>query len=395
MYYIIQTKDKINASRKFCFFGSFGMLGRTLPSGDSGRGREGDGNVQVCYGYKMIPYLLHDFRQKKMQVLEKREMMRKISCFVLVLFTIQIGSAHVFYAQKKEKQEIAYDVAVTAISIAVTVQTKKGRHITDLTKEDFSVYENNKKKDITYFSHDFEAPLSLTILLDVSGSMALQDKLLESKDALDYLIKHLLTDRDEVSLLIFADGDVEVASSFSKDKTEFLSVLERTEAYGQTALNDAVGVSPDFANRGNNEKRALLLITDGIENDSEYSPEQAIEVARRVDIPIYTIGYKIPLDEQFLKKYKRSKGLTTSGIVESLERFSEATGGEAFFVNKVLDLKNALRLINKELSHQYILGYTSYRDADNEYRKIRVLTKKKSHRVRTREGYYSGEKKNP
>jgi VWFA-related protein len=312
---------------------------------------------------------------------------------IFMLLVIINGSFSLSFAQEKKRQEIAYDMAVTAISIAVNVQNRKGRHITDLTEEDFFVYENNKKRDITYFSHNFEAPLSLTVLLDVSGSMALQEKLSESKDALDYLLRHLLTDRDEVSLLIFADGDVEVASTFSNDKTDFLSVLERTEAYGQTALNDAVGVSPDFANKGNNEKRALLLITDGIENDSEYSPEQAIEVARRVDIPIYTIGYKIPLNEQFLKKYKRSKRLTASGIAESLERFSETTGGKAFFVNHILDLKNALRLIKQELSHQYILGYTSYTDPDNVYRKIKVVTKKKSYKVRTREGYYSGEKK--
>jgi len=315
--------------------------------------------------------------------------------FIFTIFAIIKGASSLSFAQEKKKQEITYDVAVTAISIAVSVQNRKGRHIADLREEDFFVYENSKKKDITYFSYNFEAPLSLTVLLDVSGSMALQDKLSESKDALDYMMKHLLTDRDEVSLLIFADGDVEVASSFSKDKTDFLSDLEGTEAYGQTALNDAVGASPDFANRGNNEKRALLLITDGIENDSEYSPEHAIEVARRVDIPIYTIGYKIPLGEQFLKKYKHSKGLTSSGIAESLERFSEATGGKAFFVNKALDLKNALRLIKQELSHQYIIGYTSYSDPDKEYRKIKVVTIKKSYKVRTREGYYSGEKKNP
>jgi Ca-activated chloride channel family protein len=313
------------------------------------------------------------------------------SVFIFVI--IMDGFSSLSFIQEKKKQEITHDVAVTAISIAVSVQNKKGRHITDLIKEDFFVYENDKQKDITYFSHDYEAPLSLTVLFDVSGSMALQDKLSESKDALDYLMKDLLTDRDEVSLLIFADGDVEIASNFSTDKTDFLSVLGRTEAYGQTALNDAVGVSPDFANKGNNEKRALLLITDGIENDSEYSHDQAIDVARRVDIPIYTVGYKIPLDEQFLKKYKRSKGLTASGIVESLESFSEATGGKAFFINKALDLKNVLRLIKQELSHQYILGYTSYTDHDNVYRKINVVTKKKNYKVRTREGYYSGEKK--
>lgn len=325
----------------------------------------------------------------------ERRCSKTIVSFALVLSMALTGKILFPFSQEKTNQETNFEVAVTAISIAVSVQNRNGRHITDLSKEDFSVFENGQEKEITYFNQDNEAPVSLTILLDVSGSMALQDKLNESKDALDYFLNDLLSDTDEVSLLIFADGAVEVASRFAKAKSHFLSVLEETEAYGQTALNDAVGVSPDFANKGTNEKRALLLITDGIENDSEYSPEQAIEVARRVDVPIYSIGYKIPLDEQFLKKYKRSEGLTASGIVESLERFSEATGGKAFFVNKVLDMKNALRLIEQELSHQYILGYTSYVDSDNEYREIEVFTKKKSYKVRTREGYYSGEKKEP
>ncbi|MGB3861417.1 MAG: VWA domain-containing protein [Candidatus Aminicenantaceae bacterium] len=314
-----------------------------------------------------------------------------VPTFLLGLLILGVFSPS--YAQEKKNEEIGYDIAVSAISIAVTVQDKKGRNINDLTEEDFRIYENNRKRDITYFSHDYEAPLSLTILLDVSGSMALQDRLKESKEALKYLIKHLLDDQDEISLLIFADGEVEIATNFSKDKSEFLSVLERTEAYGQTALNDAVAVSPDFANKGENEKRALLLITDGIENDSEYSPDQAIEVARRVDIPIYTIGYKIPLSEQYLKKYKRSPTTTAVSIVGSLEKFSQATGGKAFFLDYTVAFIMALREMTEELSHQYIIGYTSYTDPISDYRKIRVVTSNKKHRVRTREGYYSGEKK--
>jgi VWFA-related protein len=333
-------------------------------------------------------------KEKKMgrvQPAPQRKNLR-ISAFCVVFFGALVnGIISPSFSQETKKKELTHEVAVTAVSIAVTVQDKKGRYINDLTKEDFSVYENNQKKAITYFSHDFEAPLSLTVLLDVSGSMALQDKLKESREALFQLIKVLLEDRDEVSLLIFADGDVEVAVNFSRDKTEFLAVLEKTEAYGQTALNDAVAVSPEFANKGRNEKRALLLITDGIENDSQYSYEQAVEIARRVDIPIFTIGYKIPLSEQYLKKYKRSDGLTSSSIVTSLESFSEATGGRAFFVNQSHELNAAVRTIKKELSHQYIIGYTSYTDPKNEYREIKVVTKKKKHRVRTREGYYSGE----
>jgi len=291
------------------------------------------------------------------------------------------------FPQEPKKQGLAYNLSVSAISISVTVQDKKGRYINHLTEKDFIVYENDKKQEITYFKHDFTSPVSLTVLLDVSGSMALQDKIKESKQALKDLVTGLLRPEDEISLLVFAEGEVEVASRFSTDKTNFLAELERAEAYGQTALNDAVAVSPEFANKGKYEKRALLLITDGIENDSRSSPDQAVEIARRVDVPIYTIGYKIPLSEQYLAKYKKKADLTSAGIVATLDKFSQATGGKAFFINQPEEMTVALEDIHKELGHQYIIGYTSYKDSKKEYRKIRVETPNKKYTARTRAGY--------
>jgi Ca-activated chloride channel family protein len=305
-----------------------------------------------------------------------------ISIFLMTLALVPSPAL----AQEK-KQELDHEISVSAISIAVTVQDKSGRYISDLVQEDFTVYENGVKQTITYFKHDFEAPASLTVLLDVSGSMGLQDKLKESKEGLHYLLDFLLRPQDETSLLIFADGEVEVAARFSTDKSVFLAELDKTEAYGQTALNDAVGVSPGFANRGKTEKRAILLITDGIENDSQATVDQAVEIARRVDVPIFTIGYKIPLSEEFLRKYKRTSTLTSAGIVSSLERFSQATGGKMFIAAQPAELMAALREVQRELSHQYIIGYTSYKNLKDEYRKIRVTTSNKKHKVRTREGY--------
>jgi VWFA-related protein len=187
--------------------------------------------------------------------------------------------------------------------------------------------------------------------------------------------------------LIFADGEVEVASGFSTDKAPFLSVLDKTEAYGQTALNDAVAVSPEFADKGKNEKRALLLITDGIENDSQSTPDQALDIARRVDVPIFIIGYKIPLSDQSLKGQKRAPDLTAGGIVATLDKFSQATGGKAYFLKQPQEWSETLRGIRGELSHQYIIGYTSYVDGGGEYRRIRVVTPRKKYKIRTRQGY--------
>jgi VWFA-related protein len=290
------------------------------------------------------------------------------------------------FAQEKVQDHVAHEYVVRAITLAVTVQDSKGRYVNGLAEKDFTIYEDNKKKPITYFMHDFGAPLSLTVLLDVSGSMALENKLEECKAALRDLATRLLRPRDEIALLLFADGQVEVAAKHSTDKSEFLRVLDKTEAYGQTALNDAVAVSPEFATRAKNEKRALLLLTDGIENDSQATPEQALEIARRVDVPIYTVGYKIPRNEQ-LAAHKRSSGLTATGIVETLDKFSRATGGKAWFLNESTDLAAVVQEIRNEQAHQYIIGYTSYQDTSDLYRWIRVTTPNYKHKIRTRQGY--------
>lgn len=305
---------------------------------------------------------------------------------VFILASLAAWPGGEAFAQEKVQDLTTHEYVVRAITLAVTVQDSRGRFVNNLTEKDFTIYENNKKKPITYFLHDFGAPLSLTVLLDVSGSMALEGKLDECKAALRTLATRLLRPRDEIALLLFADGQVEVAAKHATDKSEFLRALDKTEAYGQTALNDAVAVSPEFATRAKNEKRALLLITDGIENGSQATPEQALEIARRVDVPIYTIGYKIPRSEQ-LAAHKRSAGLTSAGIVETLDKFSQATGGKAWFLNGPTDLTEVIRDIRNEQSHQYLIGYTSYQDTSDLYRWIRVTTPNYKHKIRTRQGY--------
>jgi len=310
---------------------------------------------------------------------------RLVACPFFLALAVSLVSP--VRAQETKKKELTHQLSVIAISIAVTVQDRGGRYITDLAEKDFAVYENGRRLPITYFKHDFEAPVSLTVLLDVSGSMAVGNKLEESKTMLRTLLVSLLNPRDETSLLIFADGEVEVAVGFALDRSAILAELDKVEAYGQTALNDAVAVSPEFAQKGKNEKRALLLITDGVENDSRTTPDQALEIARRVDIPIYVIGYKIPRSEEYLRKHKRAASLTPTGIIDTLERFSLATGGKPFIIDEPGEMQAAAAEIRRELSHQYILGYTSYKSEGNEYRKITVETAKKKYRVRTRAGY--------
>ncbi|MGC9055585.1 MAG: VWA domain-containing protein [Candidatus Saccharicenans sp.] len=307
--------------------------------------------------------------------------------FYLFIFLLSFLSA---FAQEKPgagaQQKPAYNVNVYAVTLAVTVEDKKGRFVNNLEEKDFVIYENNEKKQITYFQHDENAPISLTVLLDVSGSMALEDKFEECRQALRILAEKIMSPQDELALLVFADGQVEVAARHSTDRRAFLAALDEEKAYGKTALNDAVAASPQYALRAKNEKRALLLITDGIENDSQTTPQQALEIARRVEVPIYVIGYKIPRAEEILAKHRRKPGLTPSEIVGNLDLFAEATGGQAFFLDNSEELIKAFYQIKKEQSHQYIIGFTSYRD-NEDYRKIRVTTTRGKYKIRTRQGY--------
>jgi len=304
--------------------------------------------------------------------------------FAAALLAAAAGQA---WPQDKPQELHGSEVSVTSVTIAVTVQTKRGKFVNDLERDDFTITENGVKQVLTQFKHDFLAPSSLTILLDVSGSMALLDKMQESRDALRKFLTASLRPEDETALLIFADGDVEVASGYSTERANLLKVLEKTEAYGKTALNDAVAVSPEFARRGRHDKKALLLITDGVENDSQYSPAEAAETARKIDVPIYTIGYKIPLDERLLARHTKAAGMTATGIVESLAGFSRATGGKAFFPRTPEEMDKALDEVRREMGHQYILSYTSHADASVKYRRIKVVARDKSLVVRTREGY--------
>ncbi len=309
------------------------------------------------------------------------------SLILAVQALVLAAAAGTSLPQDKPQELRGSEVSVTSVTFAATVKTRGGKFVNDLERDDFTVFENGTRQVLTHFQHDFLAPSSLTILLDVSGSMALQDKMKESTDALRGLVSSGLRPGDEIALLIFADGEVEVASGYSTDTAPLLDVLEKTYAFGKTALNDAVAVSPEFARRGRNDKKALLLITDGVENDSQFSPAEAAETARKVDVPIYTVGYKIPLDEQLLAKHTKAAGLTSAGIVESLTGFSRATGGKAYFARTPEEMNKALEEVRRELSHQYILGYTSHADASVKYRRIKVVARDKRLVIRTREGY--------
>jgi Ca-activated chloride channel family protein len=271
---------------------------------------------------------------------------------------------------------------VRLVLLPTSVTDRKGRVVRGLERNDFRLYDNQELQEIKYFSAEAREPISIAFLLDVSGSMRRLDKLVHAKEAIRYFVDRL-TPEDRFGLICFADEQVAWVTEFTNDHARFLRRLEVQEGFGQTALNDAVAAAPGLVHEQVPGRKALLLITDGIDNSSRLSTDQAVGLARKVSVPIYTIGF-VSVPPSFLPKGAATKRL------EMLTKASEETGGRLFPVYDPSELKEAVRFIDNELRFQYVIGYYPTNDElDGSFRQIRLLPNKRRWQVRTRSGYYA------
>jgi VWFA-related protein len=269
---------------------------------------------------------------------------------------------------------------VTMVLLPTTVTDRRGRFVTGLGTGDFVVYEDQVPQHVEFVSSEALQPISLAFLLDVSGSMRLGGKLEQAKGAIRTLVQRLWK-RDQVALITFADDHVSWQSAFTSDREPFLQVLERQQGYGQTALHDAVAATPALVDQSLSGRKAIVLISDGIENFSELSAGEAIALARRVNIPIYTIAFLSAAQAGLPEGHSDTN-------LQLLEQFSAETGGRAFALREPLDLDRAVTELESELRQQYLIGYySSNPDADGRFRPVRLELRNRRLEARTRSGY--------
>jgi Ca-activated chloride channel family protein len=172
-------------------------------------------------------------------------------------------------------------------------------------------------------------------------------------------------------------------TEFTDDRENFMARLNVQEGYGQTALFDALAATPGLVDAELGGRKAIVLITDGTDNASRMNTLKAVQVARKVNVPIYIIGFRSLADEM-LKQIGKERGLPV------LQRFSDETGGTMFSVYDPSDLKEAVLRIQKELRFQYVIGYYPTRNRfDGTFRRVQLDTDRRRHEVRTRSGYYA------
>ena len=274
-----------------------------------------------------------------------------------------------------------FRVDVDQVLLRVTVTDSSSAYISNLTRNDFRIWEDKIEQNVEYFSIE-NAPLSVGIILDVSDSM--RYGLSFARSAAETFL-NAGDPKNEYFLIQFSDSP-RLMQDFTSDITRLQRSLAMTRAKGNTSLYDAVYLGLETLNRGANPRKALLVITDGGDNNSRYPLSAVKSFAEEHDAMIYTVGIGIANHAEW-----HLPGLSPQAKLKSL---AEMTGGKAYFPDSAKELVDISNRISADLKSQYLLGYRPQNlSRDGRWRKIRVAVDRKKEprtfHVRAKSGYYA------
>lgn len=342
--------------------------------------------------------------------------------FAAALLTLFLPTAvEALHAQEQPK----ISVEVKVVNILATVRDKKGKIISNLTKDDFDLQEDGRPQAITYFSRETDLPLTLGLLVDTSGS---QTRVLgQERDASNSFLDQMMREKD-MAFLIHFDREVELLQDLTSSHQKLQSALAlldepkfsnsggnsgggRRGSYGGggTLLYDAVYLASNEVMKKQHGRKALIVLSDGVDSGSKESLSSAIESAQRADTVIYSILFADEESQQRPGGFGGMGGMGRHGGMggggrggsgypreerpdgkKILDRISKETGGRLFEVSKKQPIDDIYSQIEEELRNQYSLGYTPAADSGGGYHKILLTTKQKDQIVQTRDGYYAG-----
>jgi Ca-activated chloride channel homolog len=267
------------------------------------------------------------------------------------------------------------------VTFTLTVTDLYGRYVSGLTKDAFNITDNNQQQDIIFFS-DSDAPVSIGILFDVSGSMA-GDKIQKARRALERFINSSHPN-DEYFLIAF-NSRAQLLMDRTRDGEAVLQKLTLVNPRQNTALYDACYLGIERVTRGSHQKRALLIISDGQDNSSRYNFGEVRRLMKESDVVTYAVGIMDGRDAG------SALGMQGQAFLDEL---TSVTGGKSFYPSSDIEMDEIFERIALELRHQYSVGYIpSEFQPDGKWRKVKVKVKPPRGlprlTVRSREGYYA------
>jgi Ca-activated chloride channel homolog len=298
---------------------------------------------------------------------------------LLSLLLLFVCSSAFAQAAPKDDQ-YTEEVAVSYVMIPFTVIGSKGAPIVDLKQSEVSLLVDGQPVPSDMFEKSMNAPVSWTILLDGSGSMGLAGKLDAARAAVNALVARRKPG-DDFALYMFASGHARELVPFTEDVTKIARAMETVKPWGKTAFFDALAEMPEVSAGGKNPSRAIILLSDGIDNFSKLTKGEIEKRLEGVAIPIYSLGLREPGE-------KRIKVVTEELTdIALLEELSSITGGKLFLGNRAEQLASAMDAIESNLRAQYLLGFSPTGKGAVKYRRISLQLAGRVRSVRVRAGY--------
>lgn len=287
-------------------------------------------------------------------------------------------------AAEAESDRIAPNLRIDTnlVLIPVTVTTPMNQFVTGMDKENFRLFEDKVEQEVSYFA-SFDAPLSVGLVFDASGSMG--QKLIKSRQAAAQFFK-TANPEDEFFLIQFNDRP-QMVVDYTRDTEEIMTRLTFTQAKGRTSLLDGMYQALTHLRKGKNPRKAILVISDGGDNSSRYTESEVRNLLKEADAQLYAIGIFEPISA----RGRTAEELSGPGLLNDM---AEMTGGRHFPVENLNDLPDIAARIGMELRNQYVLGYISKnQNRDGKYRRVQVrLNQPRSLpplRALHRQGYYA------
>jgi Ca-activated chloride channel family protein len=278
-------------------------------------------------------------------------------------------------------QPPSFRAGVDVVSLNVTVTDLEMRFVTDLAPEDFSVYEDGVRQEINFFTRT-QLPIALALLIDTSASM--DEEMATAQEAAIGFSQRL--GPDDLAEVIDFDSRVDVLQGFTNDVDQLESAIRRTSAGGSTSLYNALYISLKDLTRAplreaDVRREAIIVLSDGEDTSSLVSFEEVLELAKRSETAIYSIGLQA-------EDRRARTGFREADFV--LRQLAQETGGRAFFPHDVSELPGIYRQISDELSSQYSVGYISANPLRNgRWRRVIVRVDREAASARTKQGYYA------
>ena len=289
-------------------------------------------------------------------------------------------------AASQEQSDFSEQVSVSYVMVPFTALNRTGVPLTDLSANDVALYVDGARVATDLFELSRNAPVSWTILLDGSGSMGLAGKMDAAKAAINALTARRQSG-DDFALYVFdSEGHAKELVPFTENPSAIVRALDVVKPWGKTAFFDALAEMPQRSELGRNASRAIVLLSDGIDNASKLSREEIGKRLEGVAIPIYAFGLREPGERELQKTAPDAISEEMSNI-DLLAELAAATGGQLFVGNQPEQLARAMNGIESVLRAQYLIGFPPTGKGAVKYRRISLQLNGRARTVRVRAGY--------